>query len=112
MNPDEAALLQIFQESKIAQELSQGMARNDFMQDVRTQLALRHQIIVIGETVKRLSDSFRNTHPKIPWSQIAGMRDKLVHGYENVDLELVWDVVQIDIPELLQYIEPLLPKEE
>ncbi len=62
--------------------------------------------------VKRLSDDFRKSHPEIQWRQIAGMRDRLVHDYDEVNLDLVWQVVKKFIPELLDYITPLLPTPE
>ena len=51
-------------------------------------------------------------HPEVPWALIAGMRDKLIHGYDMVDLELVWQTVDNDVPALLSLIEPLLPKQK
>jgi uncharacterized protein with HEPN domain len=61
------------------------------------------------EVVKRLSNDFRQLHPEIQWRQIAGMRDRLVHDYDEVNLDLVWQVVENFIPELLNYITSLLP---
>ncbi len=66
--------------------------------------------MVIGEAVKRLSSDFRNTHREIPWSLIAGMRDKLIHGYDIVDLDAVWKTVNDDVPKLLYFSEKLIPE--
>jgi uncharacterized protein with HEPN domain len=68
--------------------------------------------MVMGEAVKRLSAEFRTQHPKVPWMLIAGMRDKLIHGYDIVDLEQVWKTAVADITELLTLLDPLLPKQE
>ena len=68
--------------------------------------------MIMGEAVKRLSADFRADHPEIPWVLIAGMRDKLIHGYDIVDLDRVWKTTEKDVPELLSLIEPLLPKQE
>ncbi len=76
------------------------------------QSAILHQLMVLGEAVKRLSVSFRIEHSSIPWTKIAGMRDNLIHDYLDVDLNLNWDTIERDLPALLQYLEPLLPKEE
>jgi uncharacterized protein with HEPN domain len=63
----------------------------------------------LGEAVKRLSDEFRQAHASIPWTQIAGMRDRCVHGYDNVDLDRVWEVVSIHVPQLAAYLEKVVP---
>jgi len=62
--------------------------------------------------VKRLSDEFRTGHPEIPWAMIAGMRDKLIHEYDAVDLQEVWKTVTTDIPHLISMLEPLTPRKE
>lgn len=74
--------------------------------------AILYQIAVIGEATKRLSQEFRQQHPEIPWRDIAGMRDVLIHKYDQVDFDVIWDVVQTKLPELLTRIEPLLPSSE
>ncbi len=92
--------------------LTDGMTETDFYSDERTQLAVLYEITIIGEVVKRLSPDFRQSHPDIKWRQIAGMRDRLVHDYDEVNLDLVWQVINNFIPELLVYITPLLPRLE
>lgn len=68
--------------------------------------------MVMGEAVKRLSQDFRVHHDAIPWWPIAGMRDKLIHAYDIVDLEEVWETVTADVPVLLSLLTPLLPQED
>jgi len=70
--------------------------------------AILYQITVIGEATKRLSQPFRRQHPEVPWREMAGMRDVIVHEYDQLDLDVVWDVVENKLSELLQSIEPLL----
>lgn len=82
-----------------------GIERTDFMQDELRQDAVVRQIEIVGEATKRLSDQFRSQESSIPWKQIAGMRDKLIHDYGDVALERVWDAATEKIPELLQWIE-------
>ena len=66
---------------------------------------------MIGEAVKRLSEDFRAGHPEIPWLRIAGMRDKLIHAYDAVDLDEVWKTITKDIAPLISFLEPLVPQE-
>ncbi len=67
------------------------------------------RIEIIGEATRRLSPEFRAEHPEIPWQDMAGMRSKLIHDYDKVDLHRVWEVVERDIPALITHIEPLVP---
>ncbi len=112
MNRDDVTLLQIDDSGRLAMDFVKGMDWDDFIADLRTQSAVIHRLLVIGEAVKRLSPSFREQHTAIPWPLIAGMRDRLIHEYDTVDFEEVWKVVNGDVPELLRYIEPLLPQPE
>ena len=86
--------------------------RDKFLEDKKTRSAVIHQIMVIGEAVKRLSREFRGENAGIPWTAIAGMRDSLIHGYDEVDFEKVWQVATGEVPELLARLEPLLPRQE
>jgi uncharacterized protein with HEPN domain len=81
----------------------------EFLGDAKTQSAVLHQLLIIGEAVKRISPEFRAAHPEVPWKLIAGTRDKLIHFYEGVDLEEVWKMVTSDLPELIQLTEALAP---
>lgn len=82
--------------------------REAFFADPRTQDAVVRNIEVVGEAVKSVSQSLRQGHPQIPWTRIAGMRDKLIHEYFGVDLNLVWDAVQRDIPRLRDEVQKIL----
>ena len=70
------------------------------------------RISVIGEAVWRLSDEARASFPDIPWGRIAGMRNKLIHEYDHIDFDLVWDTVQSDLPALVAALGKLFPSEE
>ncbi|HIK30683.1 MAG TPA: DUF86 domain-containing protein [Oscillatoriales cyanobacterium M59_W2019_021] len=109
MNRDLTYLLDLEKTCRTIVELVEGMSQESFLGDRRTYLAILYEITVTGEIVKRLSPEFRQEHSKIPWKQIAGMRDKLIHDYNEVDLGLTWEVTQRDIPALLDFIVPLLP---
>ena len=104
--------LDIARPAHLVIEFKQGMDKETFLKDIKTQSAILHQLMVIGEAVKRLSQDFRTRYPELPWELIAGMRDKLIHGYDIVDLDEVWKTADADVPNLLSFIEPLLPKKK
>jgi uncharacterized protein with HEPN domain len=109
MSRDDAALLDVLQAARLALAFTQGMDRTAFLRDPKTQSAVLHQLLLLGEAVKRLSEAFREQHPQVPWRMIAGMRDKLIHEYDEVDLHGVWRTLESDLPELIQAILPLTP---
>ncbi len=78
-----------------------------FEQRIRQDATLR-KLEVIGQAVKNLSDDSKSRQPQIPWKQIAGMRDKVIHDYFGVNLEIVWAVVEKDLPQLMSAIRDLL----
>jgi len=113
MSRDDATLLDVVQHARLMLELLDGYDRDRFLADIRTQLAVVTRLFeILGEAVKRLSPSFRDQHPGVPWREIAGMRDFLIHGYDRIDLSRVWDAAIEDIPRLLAVIEPQLPPKD
>jgi len=77
-----------------------GMDFDSFQKDEKTISAIQHQILVVGEATKRLTLEFRSQHVNIPWKAMAGMRDILIHSYDNADLEEIWKTVKI-MPDLI-----------
>ena len=84
--------------------------RDAFFADRKTQDAVIRNVEIIGQAVKGLSDRTRALQPDVPWRQIAGMRDKLIHEYFGVDLALVWDVVERELPALRPQVEALIER--
>jgi uncharacterized protein with HEPN domain len=82
--------------------------REEFLRDFQRQDAVMRNLAVIGEAVKKVPESIRKRRPEVPWKDIAGMRDVLIHDYVSVDIELVWDTVQRDVPILRTAVEALL----
>ena len=105
MNRDRAIILQIANSARLIIEFSQELDLANFSDNLLTQSAVLHQFTILGEAVERLSNEFVDQHPTIPWTEIAGMRDRLIHGYDVVNLEMVWDTIEQDVPALLQYLE-------
>jgi uncharacterized protein with HEPN domain len=108
---DLATLLDIERAAQLTGAFVADIDLAAFLADLKTQSAVLHQIAVIGEAVKRLSPAFRAAHPILPWRLIAGMRDQLIHRYDSVDLDEVWNTVQRDLPALRAAIAPLLTAE-
>jgi len=111
MERDNASLLDIVRFAETILALTTGMDEPAFQADLRTQLAVLYELTVLGEALKRLSPEFRDAHPEVPWRNMAGMRDKLVHDYDGVNVKRVWEVVCTNIPDLLHQLNPLLPQE-
>lgn len=95
--------------ARAARSYIEGVAWTDLLNDREKRNALAFEITIISEASRRLSDTFRAAHGEVPWVDIIGMRNRLVHEYDEIDVEEVWMVVVRDLPELLAVLEPLLP---
>jgi uncharacterized protein with HEPN domain len=104
---DETTILDIVRAGQLIQDFIVDATETEFLYDPKTQSSVLYQLLVMGEAVKRLSVDFRNRNPDIPWSLIAGMRDHLIHAYDAVDWNEVWNTATIDVPKLLVQIEHL-----
>lgn len=82
--------------------------RAAFFSDTKTQDAVIRNIEIIGEATKNLSEALKSAHPDIPWKRIAGMRDTLIHRYFGVKLDLVWQVVEKDLPDFKARVDAML----
>jgi len=109
---DAAILLDIATAARRAIGFAAECDEQSFLCDLKTQAAVQHQLLIIGEAVKQLSFDFRDSVPGVPWHQIAGMRDRLIHGYDTVNLSMVWYTVSKGVPDLLDAITPFLPVDQ
>lgn len=89
-----------------------GMNFNDFISDDKTKDAVERNFEIIGEAVKNLPEQYRAKHPHIPFKQIAGMRDKLIHDYFGVDYEIVWKTIETRLPQFALEIQNLIKQEK
>jgi uncharacterized protein with HEPN domain len=86
----------------------QGIDEKAFCRNALVYSAVIRQLEIIGEAVKNLSADFRKSHKHIPWKDVAGLRDKLIHGYFGVDNLLVWKICKKEIPELKRFVLEIL----
>jgi len=91
--------------------LSRGRQRADLESDHVLELALTRLLEIIGEAANRVSPETQEQDPQIPWRQIAGLRHRLIHGYDAIDLDILWDIVQHDLPFLLAALERIVEEE-
>lgn len=107
MSRDQETLLDIEHAARMIAEFVSGLDEDSFQADVKTQSAVIHRLVIPGEAAKRLSTELRQRETRIPWRLIEGMRDKLIHAYDEADLDEIWQTVQRDVPELLANLELL-----
>jgi uncharacterized protein with HEPN domain len=84
-----------------------GMQREQFLADEKTIDAVVRNLEIIGEAVRWLPDEFKLQHVGVPWGQIAGLRNRIIHDYFGLDLEIIWQVLQSSLPEFEQLIEQI-----
>lgn len=105
---DKVRLLHMLDYSRKAAVMIQGRTREDLNHDEILSLALTRVVEIIGEAAARVSPAFQQKHASIPWPQIIGLRNRLVHGYDAVDLDILWNIVLDDLPPLVKQIEVVI----
>ena len=88
----------ILQQAVTIRRRIDGLSKEGFLTDVDKTEATLHGLTVIGEAVRAMDDEFKAAHPDIPWRSIVGMRNFIVHEYEEIDYDLVWQAVSVDLP--------------
>lgn len=106
---DESYLLDMRLACSKVMLFTDGVTYEQFAADTMMQFAVVHAVQIIGETGRQVSAEFRNRHPEIPWLAITTMRHRIVHEYMKVDIDIVWKVVRIHVPELMRLLAPLVP---
>jgi uncharacterized protein with HEPN domain len=77
-----------------------GMAYESFVTDTKTQDAVIRNLEILGEATKNLSEELRTTYPAIPWRSMAGARDRLIHQYFGINLDIVWQIATVELPQV------------
>ena len=81
----------------------EGLSKDDFLRDKRTQQAVIMSLVILGEAAAKVMDGyaeFAHAHPEVPWRSMRGMRNRIIHGYFDINLDVVWETVQTALPEL------------
>ena len=112
MKRDDAVYLRhILDAIKQIEKYLKGISKEQFMENKLLQDGVVRQLEIIGEASRHLSEGLRQRHPEVPWRQIIGMRNRIIHEYFNVDLEIVWEVVEKDLPDLKAQAHKILQKQ-
>ena len=101
-------LQDIFESINYIQRFLEGVSEDEFYKNVEKQDAVLRRLEIIGEAVKHLPDEIRNDHPDVPWRQIAGMRDIIIHEYFGITLEMVWVMATEDILDLKAKVKEII----
>jgi len=112
MSRDSAYLLDIFKAAKLALSYLEGKTKEEFFKDIQCQDAIIRRLEIIGEAAGRVSMATTTKFQNLPWKKMVGMRNIMIHEYEDVDLDIVWDTVQNDLPPLVNLLAPLIPEEK
>jgi uncharacterized protein with HEPN domain len=105
---DSVRLRHMLDAARKALALTRGKSRAEIEKDEIAQLALARLLEIIGEASGKVSAAVRAAHPEIPWTAIGGLRNRLVHAYFDVDLDVLMDIAAKDLPRLVQQLEQLL----
>ena len=105
---DMIRLQHMLDHAKEAIELIAGKDKAELQRDRVLELALIRLIEIVGEACAKVSSSTQLKYPSIPWPQIIGMRHRLIHGYDSVDLDVLWDTIEVDLPPLVDVLDKII----
>jgi uncharacterized protein with HEPN domain len=109
---DRVRLDHMLDHTREAITLTQGKTRTDLDDDRVLSLALVRLLEIVGEAAGRVSEETRALHPEVPWPQIVGLRNRLIHGYDAVDYDILWQIITDDLPALVTLLETALSSRE
>jgi uncharacterized protein with HEPN domain len=98
--------------SREAMEFAADKTRMDLEKDRLHMLAIIKSIEIIGEAASKVTETFKTENSNIPWNDIINMRNRLIHAYFDVNLDIVWQTVKTDLPDLIKALEEIIPPEE
>ena len=105
---DQVTLRHILEHAREAIEMANSRSRADLDSDRMLELSLTRLVEIVGEAATRTTEEIREAHAAIPWREIVAMRNRLIHGYDSIDKDILWEVVTNDLPPLAAGIEQIL----
>lgn len=108
-NRDVASIWDMVQAVRYIQSFTENLSFEEYLNDIRTVSAVERQFEILGEAARRISEEFRQAHTEIDWQRIVGLRNIVIHRYDEVDQDILWTIIHSELPPLLTQIEPLLP---
>jgi uncharacterized protein with HEPN domain len=104
----EVALRQMLDHAREVVILSKGKSAQELVDDRVLGLAIVRLMEIVGEAANRVPNEERSKHPDIPWTQIISLRNRLIHGYDAIDYEIIWQILRYDLPKLVLSLERIL----
>jgi uncharacterized protein with HEPN domain len=112
MSRDPSLLLDMLNECRNAREFVAGMTREGFETDLKTQYAVVRALEIVGEAAGTVSDVTQAEYPEIDWRNLVNLRNRLIHQYSRVDLDVIWDIATLELDELILQLERIVPAED
>lgn len=107
-DPDRLRLRHMRDAAEKIVTFTKGLSADDFHADEKLQLAVVRLLEIAGEAANGVSDGLKDDHPEIPWSQITATRNRLIHGYFDIDLDVIWKIATTDVPALVSSLRAIL----
>lgn len=111
MQRDLQFLLDMLQSAELIMTYTAQCSKDEFIANVQLQDSVIRRLLVIAEAARRVSKTTRQALPNVSWQEINGMRNRLVHEYDDINLNIVWDVIQLEIPPLIEELKSQIPLE-
>ena len=111
MERDRIYFLDMVEAARLAVSYVEGVSEAAFLEDTQLQDAVIRRLEIVGEAARRVSAATRHSLPEVPWMEVVGMRNLVIHEYDDVDLNIVWDTVRNHLPPLIAILDPHVPRE-
>ena len=105
---DQVSMRQMLDHAREAVDITKSKSRVDLDRDRLLSLAVTRLIEIIGEAANRIGSDTQLKHPEIPWAQIIALRNRVIHAYDEVDLNVLWDVIELDLPPMIEQLQRIV----